>query len=217
MNTATLYKDLKNLFFHLEIGDERIQAAVKAGFLEMAHYIDLPDAQAHPDDVTVVSGTPNYSVTLGAGEDMDRITSAVFVSGTTRQILGDSWTIRTYQHHYRGLAGTGVPTECCYFNDELWLYKIPNLSGTVYLTCQAVVTGLTDFPDNYFPLMVALVAKQLFRTSSEPEGIAIYLRAVRDTKDLIKSFKGRMHPKKIVMEKSTYRALRIQRLNALIP
>lgn len=215
MNTATLYKDLKNLFFHLEIADERLQAATKAAFLEMAHYIDLPDAQAHPDDITVVSGTPHYGVTLAGGGDLDRITSAVFVSGTTRQILGDSWTIRTYQHHYRGLAGTGVPSECCYFNDELWLYPIPNLSGTVYLTCQAVVTGLTDFPDNYFPLMVALVAKNLFRTSSDPAGIAIYLRADRDRKDLIKSFKDRMHPKKSVMEQSTHRSRRVQRLNAL--
>lgn len=216
MNTAVLYKDLKNLFFHLQIAEERLQAAAKAGFLEMAHYIDLPDAQAHPDDVTVVSGTAHYSVTLASGEDLDRITSAVFVSGTTRQPLGDSWTERTYQHHYRGIAGTGVPTECCYFNDELWLYKIPNLSGTVYLTCQSVVADLTDFPDNYFPLMVALTAKNLFRTNSDPEGMGIYLRADRDRKDLIKSFKGRMHPKKMVMEQSTYRSLRVQRLNSLI-
>lgn len=215
MNTATLKKDLKNLFSHFQLDPERLQAAAKAGFLEMAHYIDLPDAQAHPDDITVVSGTPNYDITLATGEDMDRITSAVFVSGTTRQILGDSWTIRTYQHHYRGLAGTGVPTECCYFNDELWLYKIPNLSGTVYLTCQSVVADLTDFPDNYFPLMVALVAKNLFRTSTDPEGLGIYMRADRDRKDLIKSFKKRMHPKKMVMEKSTYRSQRIQNLNAL--
>jgi len=215
MNTATLYKDLKNLFFHLQIDDPRLQVATKAGFLEMGHYIDLPDAQAHPDDITVVSRTPNYDVTLASGGDVDRITSAVFVSGTTRQILGDSWTEREYQYHYRGIAGTGVPSECCYFKDQLWLYKIPNLSGTVYLTCQSVVADLTDFPDNYFPLMVALVAKHLFRTSSEPEGIAIYLRAVQDTKDLIKSFTGRMHPKKMVMEKSTYRSKRIQKLNAL--
>jgi len=215
MNTATLYKDLKNLFFHLQIADERLQAAAKAGFLEMAHYIDLPDAQDFPKDITVVSETPNYDLTLTTGSAVDRITSAVFVSGTTRQILGDSWTERTYQHHYRGLAQTGVPSECCYFKDQLWLYKIPNLSGTIYTTCQSVVTDVTDFPDNYFPLMVALTAKHLFRTSEDPAGIAIYLRADRDRKDLIKSFKKRMHPKKMVMEKSTYRSRRIQRLNSL--
>lgn len=216
MDTDTLYKDLRNLFYHLQVASERLQAATKAGFLEMAHHIDLPDAQDFPEDITVVSGTPNYDVTLASGSDMDRITSAVFVSGTTRQILDDSWTERTYQHHYRGLAETGTPSACCYFKDQLWLYKIPNLSGTVYLTCQSVVSDLTDFPDNYFPLMVALVAKHLFRTSSEPEGIAIYLRADRDARNLIKSFKGRMHPKKIAMEKSSYRAQRVRDLNTLI-
>lgn len=215
MDTATLYKDLKNLFFHLQIAPERIQAAAKAAFLEMAHYIDLPDAQDFPEDVTVVSGTPNYDVTLASGSDMDRITSAVFVSGTTRQILDDSWTERVYQHHYRGLAVAGTPFACCYFKDQLWLYHIPNLSGTVYLTCQSVVTDLTDFPDNYYPLMIALVAKNLFRTSSEPEGVAIFLRATQDARDLIKSFKGRMHPKKIVMEQSSHRANRVRVLNSL--
>lgn len=216
MNTATLYKDLKNLFYHLQVAPERLQVATKAAFLEMAHYIDLPDAQDFPEDITVVSGTPNYDVTLASGSDMDRITSAVFVSGTTRQILEDSWTERVYQHHYRGLAGTGTPYACCYFKDQLWLYSIPNLSGTVYLTCQSVVTGLTDFPDNYYPLMIALTAKHLFRTSSEPEGIAIYLRADRDARNLIKSFKQRMHPKKIVMPMSSYRAQRVKNLNAQI-
>jgi len=64
--------------------------------------------------------------------------------------------------------------------------------------------------------MVALTTKHLFRTSTDPEGIAIYMRADRDRKDLIKSFKGRMHPKKMVMEKGSYRSQRIQDLNSLI-
>jgi len=215
MNVDTFRKDVRNLFADFSIPDERIQVAEKAAFLEMAHYIDLPDAEDQ-GTVTVTSGTEHYTLTLDSGADVDRITGAVFVGTSVKSILEDSWTYRTYLHHRRGLAETGTPFACCFYNDELWLYYIPNLSGTVYFSCQQVVEDLTDFPDNYYALMIALTAKQMFRTRiTEAESI-IYERSNRDARNLIKSFKKRMHPQKMVMEKSSYRANRIRALNSLI-
>jgi len=213
LDTSTLHKDLKNLFSDLSIDDPRLQVAEKAAFLTMAHFIDLPDAQDSGSQA-ITSGTPNYDLTLSGTNQVDRITSAVFVASSVKQPLED-WNIRQYQYAYRGLAETGTPSAFCYYNDQLWLYKIPNLSGTVYFTCQHVLTDLTDFPDNYYPLMVALVEMHIYRPTT-PEGAAMYDRAYRKAKDLIKSFKGRMHPLKTEMEKTTYRTNRIEDLNTLI-
>lgn len=212
MNTATLKADLRNLFPKKRVSDPELSSIMKSAFLEMAHYIDLPDAQDFPDDITVVSGTPNYAVTLTSGKDIDRITSGVFVGGTNKRILGDSWTIRTYMHAYKGVGSTGLPTEMVYYNDELWVYPIPSSGGTIYTSCQHVLTDLTDFPDNYYPLMEALVKLRVYANDEDFK----WNRTYRHAKDLVKSFKGRMHPKKIVMEKSGYRAQKMQDINAQI-
>ena len=209
MDINSFHRDLKLLVPELKIKDNRLRAAEKAAFLTMAHHIDLPDAQ-DSGNVTISSSTPNYELELTGNKTVDRITSAVFVSGTTKQPLED-WNIRTYQYSYRGVGTSGVPYAFCYYNDELWLYYIPNLSGTVYFTCQHVVTELTDFPDNYLPLMFELVCKQLFKRGT-PE----WLSARREGNTLIKSFKSRMHPIKTGMEKTTYRTQRIRDLNSLI-
>lgn len=210
MNTDTLKADLRNLFPKKVVSDHRLTSIIKGSFLEMAHHLDLPDAEDFPDDVTVVSGTPNYDVTLSSGKNVDRITSAVFVSGTTKQVLTD-WNMRLYQHAYRGSATTGTPYAFCFYKRQLWLYYIPDLGGTVYLTCQHVLTDLTSFPDNYYPLMETLVTCRVYDKGSRE-----WMAAYRAKKDLIKSFKGRMHPKKVEMEKSLYRSLRIQDLNTEI-
>lgn len=209
MDTTAFHNNIRKLLAHLALDEDRIVAAEKVAFLEMAHHIDLPDAE-NEGTITVVSGTPDYEPSLDNGHDIDRITSAVFVSGTTKQPLGH-WGITSYQHNYRGLAVTGIPYGYCFHADKVWLYYIPNLSGTVYFTCQEVVTDLTDFPDNYYPLMVALIKEEIF-----DEGSREWWAAYQKAKDLLKSFKDRMRPKFEVMPMSTHRALRVRDLNELI-
>lgn len=209
MDTAEFKKNIRNLLAVLDIKTERIESAEKIAFLEMAHHLDLPDSEDSGSE-SVVSGTPNYSLTLDSGKDIDRITSVVFVSSSVKQPLMD-WNIRTYQYAFRGSAISGTPYAFCFYNDELRLYYIPNLSGTVYFTCQHVITDLTDFPDNYYPLMVELTKKHIFETGSSG-----WWAATRAAKDLLKSFKDRMHPLKVTMEKSLHRTQRVQALNRLI-
>jgi len=209
MNVTTFRKDVQNLLADLRIKDPRMQAAEKAAFLKMAHHIDLPDAE-DSGSVTITSGTPNYDLELGSGKDIDRITGAVFVGSSVKQPLTD-WNSRTYLHAYRGLATTGTPYAFSYYNNQLWLYYIPNLSGTVYFNCQHVVTDLTDFPDNYYPLMVELIQTFIYK-----RGTSEWWSAYRAGKDLMKSFKDRMHPKKVVIELSGHRARRVKALNELI-
>jgi len=209
MDATTFHRLVRSLLAEYELSEERLVSAEKAAFLRMAHHIDLPDAE-DKGEVTITAATPNYILELDSGKDIDRITSAVFVAGSVKQPL-DDLNIREYQFAYRGAADTGTPSAYCYYNDEMWLYKIPDLSGTVYFTCQHVLTDLTDFPDNYYPLMIALVKTHIFKSGSGE-----WWAAYRETKDLLKSFKQRMHPLKKTMEKTTYRALRIQDLNELI-
>lgn len=212
MDTETFEANCRDIFAHLALGTERLTAAEKAAFLEMAHHIDLPDAEADGNKA-IVSGTNNYSLTLTSGLDIDRITSAVFVGSSTQAPL-DEWGIRRYRYHYYGTAAAnrgGTPGAFCYHNDEMLLWKEPNIDGTVYFTCQKVLSDLTDFPDNHYPLMLALVAKHIFELGSKE-----WWAAYRNAKDLLKSYKGRMHPKKDVMELTTQRAKRVKALNELI-
>jgi len=201
MDATTFHKDVRNILREYKLKDEVLTSAEKAAFLRMAHHIDLPDAE-DAGSKAITSGTPNYSLTLDSGADIDRITSAVFVGSSVKQALED-WNIREYQHAYRAIATEGTPYAFCFYNDEMWLYYIPNFSGTVYFTCQNVVTDLTDFPDNYYPLMIALVKTHVFKS-----GTAEWWAAYRESKDLLKSFKDRMHPIRRTMEKTRYRMLR---------
>lgn len=210
MDKDTLRKNVRDMFSHLDIREEQMVAAEKAAFLEMAHYIDLPDAE---DDgsKTVTAGTNNYALTLDSGNDIDRITSAVYVGSSTQMPL-EEWGIRRYRYHYYGTASgsrAGTPYAFCYYNDEMLIWKVG--SGTVYFTCQQVLSDLTDFPTNHYPLMIALMTKRLYKP-----GTSEWWAARRDSLDLIKSYKGRMHPKKDVMEIGRLRANRMKGLNELI-
>jgi len=210
MDTTTFKKEVRDIFSHLDVREERMAAAEKAAFLEMAHYIDLPDAEASGDE-TVTAGTNNYALSLDSGADIDRITSAVFVGSSTQMPL-EEWGIRRYRYHYYGTASgnrAGTPYAFCYYDDEMLIWKVG--SGTVYFTCQQVLSDLTDFPDNHYPLMIALMTKRLHKP-----GTGEWWAARRDSMDLIKSYKGRMHPKKDVMEMATQRANRMRGLNELI-
>lgn len=211
MDTTTFKKRVRDLFSQMDIREERMAAAELTAFLEMAHYIDLPDAEASGSKA-VTAGTNNYTLTLASGADIDRITSAVFVGSSTQQPL-EEWGIRRYRYHYYGTTSgsrAGTPYAFCYYNDEMLLWKEPDLTGTVYFTCQQVLSDLTDFPDNHYPLMIALVAKRLYAPGDKE-----WWAARRDSMDLIKSYKGRMHPKKDVMEMTRHRAKRMEALNAL--
>lgn len=211
MDTTTFKKKVRDIFSQLDIREERMAAAELTAFLEMAHYIDLPDAEADGEKA-ITSGTNNYALNLTSGADIDRITSAVFYATTVQSPL-EEWGVRRYRYHYYGTASGnrgGTPTAFCYFNDEMLLWPEPNLSGTVYFTCQQVLSDLTDFPDNHYPLMVALLTKRLYAPGDRE-----WWAARRDSMDLIKSYKGRMHPKKDVMEMTSHRAKRMEALNAL--
>ncbi len=207
MNQTAFHADIRKLFPDV-VDEDRLTAAEKAAFLTMAHYIDLPDAEDKGSQA-VTSATPNYTISTDSGKDIDRITSVVWVGSNNYNLI--DLNIREYQFLYRGTATTGEPDSYCYYNGQIWLYPIPDESGTIYFSCQIVVTSLTSFPDNYYPLMLALIKKNLLK-----EGSGEWYWAYREARDLIKSFKTRMHPKKRGMEMGTYRSARIQDLNNLI-
>jgi len=204
MNSTLFHADIRRLFPDV-VDEDRLSAAEKAAFLTMAHHLDLPDAEDGGSQA-VTSGTPNYAIVTDSGDDVDRITSVVWV-GSNNIPLTDL-NIREYQFLYRGDADTDEPDSYCYYNGELWLYPIPDESGTVYFTCQNVVVNINDFPDSYYPLMLALTKKNLMKEDSGG-----WYWTYREAKDLMKSFKMKMHPKKRGMEMGTYRALRIRDLN----
>lgn len=214
MNTETFKADIRKLLAHTALDEKRIASAEKAAYLTMAHHLDLPDAQ-NEGTVTVTANTAGYEPALDNNRDIDRITSAVFVSSSGAKSKLNEMGIRQYQFLYRGEAQTGIPEAWCWHNDKIWLYYIPSVGGTVYFTCQEVPIGLTDFPDNYYPLMIALVKQYIYQDGGS-EHMALYYAARREVKELLKSFKGRVRPKKETMEMTPYRAQRVKELNSLI-
>jgi hypothetical protein len=218
MDSTIFHADMQNLLSGRKYDKKKILAAEKAAFLTMAHFIDLPQAESF-GEFTVASGTANYTGAIDEpiGAEIDRITSAVFVGSSVYQVL-DDWNIRQYQHAYRGQSSTaraGTPSAFCFYNEQFWLYKVPDLSGTVYFTCQRVLTDITDFPDSCFPLMANLT-KLYLADPDDSAGAQAIVFAWQQSKQLIKSFKGKMHPKKAVMEKTSHRTQRVRNLNALI-
>lgn len=217
MDAKQLHADIKNLMYGRKIDDAPLAAAEKAAFLTMAHYLDLPVAETTGSFATTAS-TPSYDLTGATmspvSAQIDRITSAVW-NGTVHQPLSEI-RIRTWEHAYYGLATsarTGTPTAICVHAGQFHLVKAPNEVGTVYFTAQRVLTVITDFPESYFPLMVELTKMHLAR--STPEGAAEAQQCWYLAKQLIKSFKEQMWPKKSEVEISTHRAKRVQGLNSL--
>jgi hypothetical protein len=213
MDSTTFFQELQSLMAGKVKDKKQLQAAAKAAFLMMAHYIDLPGAEAS-GMITVTSGTAAYDVTDATmtppNVDVDRITAAVFVGSTVQQPLVD-WNIRQYYHHYYGQsssARSGKPIAYCFHNGQFLLYKNPDESGSIYFSCQRVLQDIIEFTDNYHPLMLELTKLHLADPGSEVWGTAWH-----QAKNLIKSFKGKMHPKKALMEMGTHRSQRVVDLN----
>lgn len=213
MDSTELHKHVKNLLFDRSLQDVQLQAAEKAAFLGMAHFLDLPSAEV-TGDFAVTSGTYAYdavgTVDAPIGAIIDRVTSAVFYGSTVQSILTEV-NIRTWMHNYHGQSSTsrsGTPQQFVFYNNQFLLVPLPNISGTVYYSAQRVLTDISNFPDSYLPLMVELVKMHL----ANPETWEA-TQSWRLAKQLIKSFKGPMHPKKSVMELSTHRANRVRALN----
>jgi hypothetical protein len=217
MNSTQLHSDMENLMFGRKIEKPQLQVAEKAAFLTMAHYLDLSPAEVS-GSFTTTSGTPSYDLSnmtiTPADAQIDRITSAVW-NGSVNNPLSEI-RIRKWMHSYYGLsssARTGTPEAICAYQDKLFLLKAPNETGTVYFTAQMVLPGIVDFPDSYFPLVVELTKMHLAR--STPEGSAEAQQCWYLAKQLIKSFKDQMWPKKSEVEKSTHRDRRSRGLNSL--
>lgn len=215
MDSSQLHKDIKNILFDRNLPDQQLEAAERAAFLGMAHFLDLPTAEV-TGNFTVTSGTESYDAinTVDTPVDaiIDRVTSAVFYVSTAQSVLNEI-SMRAWMHSYHGQSSTsrkGTPDCFVLYNNKFYLYPEPDLSGTVYYTAQRVLTDIGDFPDSYFPLMVQLVTMHIAKPDTWEAN-----RAWQLAKQLIKSFKGPMHPKKSVMPLSTHRAARVKALNEL--
>lgn len=211
MDSKLFHSEITNLFSDQSFSPERLTAAEKAAYLELAHHVNIPEAE-DTGTATVTSGTPNYTLSLTTGEDIDRLTAAVFVSGTTKNAMWE-WKRREYLFKYRGEAESGTPYAWNFYKGQLWLYYIPDVSGTVYFDCQKVLMGITDFGENLYPVMLALTKKHLFRANKDSFD---YASAKQEAKELIKSLKLKMSPIKSEIEQTLYRAQRIKDLNELI-
>lgn len=215
MDSEQLHKDIKNLLGNRSLNKGQLEAAERAAFFGMAHFLDLPSAQV-TGDFAVTSGTYLYdadgTVDAPIGAAIDRVTSAVFYSSSIQNILNE-WRMRAWMHNYHGRSTsdrTDTPEAFVFYNNQFYLFPEPNLSGTVYYAAQRVLTDIEDFPDSYFPLMVELVKMHL----ADPETWEA-AQSWKLAKQLIKSFKGPVRPKKDVMELSTHRMERMRNLNAL--
>ena len=214
MDSAQLHKDIKNILFDRKLPDPQLQAAERAAFLGMAHFLDLPTAEV-TGNFAVTSGTYTYegagTVDTPVGAQIDRITAAVFY-GSSQNVLNEI-NMSQWMHNYYGQSSSGrqgVPNSFVFYNKMFYLYPAPNVSGTVYYSAQRVLTDIGDFPESYFPLMVELVRMHIAKPETWEAN-----RAWQLAKQLIKSFKGPMHPKKSVMPISTHRAARVRALNEL--
>jgi len=217
MNSTQFHTEIKNLFLDRQIDDLRLQAAEKVAFLTMAHFLDLPCAEMS-GYFTTTSGTADYDLTdattTPADAVVDRVTSADWNGSVSNPLM--EVPIRTHQHSYYGLSAsnrTGTPSTICLHQDQFHLSKAPAEVGTVYFTAQMVLTNIVDFPDNYLPLLAELVEMRL--EESKEDSTVDTDRYYRRAKDLIKSFKDRMWPKKDIVEQSAHRAARIRNLNSL--
>jgi len=209
MDIETLKKDLKALSISKTFEDGIVDIAIQKAGKDLAWHLDIPELQVS-HTITVVSGTAEYDAKFVNSQGIDRITSAVFVGGTNIRQPLDEVDIRTFDASYYGYATTGTPYQFAFFKDQIWLYYIPNISGTVYLRLQKIFTDFINLRENYYPLVFALTKRNLMEEKS-PEYNILDMEANR----LMSSFKGRVRPYKAGMELSAHRAYRMYGLNNL--
>ena len=209
MDLDQLKKDLKHLErFRLPEGrvlnDPELDAAIRLAGYELAHYLDVPELN-WSDSVTVSANTPNYNV--NAGEKLDRITVATFQTSTKKTSLRET-DIRSYDGYYRGEGKSGFPVMFCFYQDQVWLYKIPDTNGTLYLRGQLIIEDVAHLRDNYYPLIYQLTKRNLY-----DENTSEWFTHDKIAMRLIRSFKGRVRPYKSQFEPSIYRLQRTSKLS----
>lgn len=209
MDIAELKSDLKALSIGKSLEDYIIDIAVKKAGFDLAWHLDIPELQLS-HTITVVSGTAEYDAEFVNMQSIDRILSAVFVGGTNLRQPLDEVDIRSFDRDYYGYGTTGTPYKFAFFKDQIWLYYVPNVSGTVYLRLQKVFSDWSNLRENYYPLVFALAKRNLVEEKSEEWQILN-----REVYQLISSFKGRVRPYKTGMETSAHRAYRQNQLNNL--
>ena len=198
MNINRLKTDLKALSITKQLDDVAIDSAIHKAGMDLAWHIDISELNVSAT-ITVVSGTVDYEPTVATGGDIDRITSAIFVGSGLKQPL-NLIDINTFYADYYGAGGTGTPYECVFYENKLWLYYIPNLSGTVYLRMQKVFNTLQDLGENYYSIVFVLAKMNLVEEKSKEREIL-----ERERNRLISTYKGRVRPYKQGFELSPHR------------
>ncbi len=216
MDTEKLKDNLTNLTPGKDLPAEAVTSAIILAGQEMAWLIDIPELNYSGDPLTVVSGTVDYALTPSTGEVIDRITSAVFV-GSSKSVL-NIIDINSYDADYRGQATSGTPYECCFYDKKLWLYYIPNSSGSVYYRAQSVFNDFSNLAENYQPLVFQLTKRTLLTSlsSADPGRYNAEIQVCDKLVDrFLSTFKTRVRPYKAGFEIDPHRAERVRRLNAL--
>jgi len=204
MDIDRLKTDLRAVNIKRALNEQSLNGAIRLAGYELAHHLDLPELN-QSGTITVTASTPNYAVS--ETHKLDRITSAVFQTSTKKSCL-DEIDIRTYDHHYRGVGTEGMPYLFCYFEGEIWLYYIPDTSGTVYFRSQRVMEDVKNLKDNYYPLVYQLAKRNLF--DDQPTEWAEHDKIVTR---MVNSFKGRVKPYKSAFELSPHKRDRVKGLN----
>jgi len=206
MDIERLKRYLKNIAKTKSLDDNELEAAIWLAGCELAHHIDIPELQ-ESSTITIVSGTPNYDINPNL--KLDRILAAVFMGSTQKAPLEEK-DRRSYLWYYRGQATSGKPFCFTYWKKQIWLYKIPDETGTLYFDFQKVLTDPTILDDNYTYLIYRLSKRNLFDEDSN-----MWVKQERLAMRAIRGFKGRVRPYKDQMELSEHQRRKVQELNEL--
>jgi hypothetical protein len=158
--------------------------------------------------ITVTSTTPSYEISDAL--KLDRILSAVFVGDTKKSVL-EEIDMRSYDWLYRSVAANGTPSKFAYWEKKMWLYKIPDESGTIYFRFQKMLQTLDVIGDNLIHLMYQLAKRNIFDDVPNE-----WIRHDRLVVRAMRTFKGRVRPYKDKMEIGEHRRARAKNLTERI-
>lgn len=207
MDVERLKRYLKTIRTERKLDNNALDGAIWLAANELAHYVDIPSLQGS-GTLTIVSSTPSYEIE--GAKKLDRILSAVFVGDTKKSVL-DEWDMRSYDWLYRSVAASGTPSKFAYWEEKMWLYKIPDESGTVYYRYQKMLETTDVIGDNLVHLMYQLAKRNIFDDNPNE-----WIRHDKLVQRAIRTFKGRVRPYKSKMEISDHRRGRAQDLTERI-
>lgn len=207
MDVEKLKRYLKTIRTERKLGDTALDGAIWLAANELAHYVDIPSLHGS-GTLIIVSSTPSYAIE--GAKKLDRILSAVFVGDTKKSALEET-DMRTYDWFYRGQATNGTPTKFAYWENKMWLYRIPDKSGTVYYRYQKMLETVDVIGDNLVHLMYQLAKRNIFDDNPNE-----WIRHDKLVQRAIRTFKGRVRPYKSKMEISDHRRGRAEALTERI-